>query len=151
MVPERQFAVIVLTNCGPNGEQLNSELVKWALEAYLGVVEAEPDVIDAPEELLADYAGEYDSIALAAHISPHEGGLLVKLSVKPEVLAEIGEIDQYDEPIPLGLIAGDGPEPTDRYVVTGGAMHGMRGYFSRDAERRVDSINLGGRRCDRVV
>ena len=36
MVPERDFAVIVLTNCGPNGEQLNTELVDWALEHYSG-------------------------------------------------------------------------------------------------------------------
>lgn len=146
LVPERRFGVIVLTNCGPNGEQLNSDLVKWALEAYLGVVEPEPDVIDADPDLLGQYAGDYDSAALAVAITGADGRLIVKLSVKPEVLAEVGEVDQFDAPIPLGLLAGG----ADRYVVTDGAMAGMRGYFSRDADGRVDSINLGGRRCDRL-
>jgi hypothetical protein len=29
-------------------------------------------------------------------------------------------------------------------------MKGMRGYFTRSADGDVDSINLGGRRCDRL-
>ena len=146
LVPERNFAVIVLTNCGPSGEQLNTELVDWALESYLGVVEPEPDVLDLASEALAEYIGTYDAIALSAQLTERAPHLVLQLSVKPEVLAETGELDQYDEPFVLGLV-GDGP---DQYVVTEGAMKGMRGYFTRDAANRVDSINLGGRRCDRL-
>jgi hypothetical protein len=72
--------------------------------------------------------------------------LVVELSVKPEMLAEVGEVDQHEEPVMIGLVA-DGP---DHYVVTEGAMKGMRGYFTRDGRGRVDSVNLGGRRCDRL-
>jgi hypothetical protein len=43
MVPERDFAVIVLTNCGPSGHQLNNEIVDWALKTYLDVVPLEPE------------------------------------------------------------------------------------------------------------
>lgn len=146
MVPERDFAVIVLTNCGPNGEQLNTELVDWALEAYVGVVEPEPQLraVDAAE--LAAYTGDFDAIALSAQLTAAGGRLMLQLSVKPEVLAETGDLDLYQEPIPLALVT-DGP---DQYVVTDGAMKGMRGYFTRDGDGRIDSINLGGRRCDRV-
>ena len=146
LVPERQFGVIVLTNCGPNGEQLNLEFVKWAMEAYLGLVEAEPDVVVAPADLLANYTGGYDSAALGVAITAAGGGLSVKIDIKPEALAEVGEIDQFDAPIPLALLAGD----DDRYIVTDGAMKGVRGYFTRGADGAVDSINLGGRRCDKL-
>jgi CubicO group peptidase (beta-lactamase class C family) len=147
LVPERNFAVIVLTNCGPSGEQLNTEIVDWALESYLDVVEPEPDLLDVTPETLAEYAGGYDAIALSAQITAESPRLVVQLSVKPEVLAETGELNQYEEPIPLGLVA-EGP---DQYVVTDGAMKGMRGYFTRDESGRIDSINLGGRRCDRLA
>ncbi len=40
MVPERNFAVVVLTNSVPNGAQLHGALVKWSLERYLGIVSA---------------------------------------------------------------------------------------------------------------
>lgn len=146
LVPERDFGVIVLTNCGPSGEQLNTELVDWALETCLGVVEPEPELLEVTAEMLAEYAGEYDAIALSAAITPRLPLLSVQLSVKPEVLAETGDLNQYEEPIIVGLVS-DGP---DQYVVTEGAMKGMRGYFTRDGSGRIDSVNLGGRRCDRV-
>jgi CubicO group peptidase (beta-lactamase class C family) len=147
LVPERGFGIAVLTNCGPNGEQLNTELVDWALEHYLGVVEAEPDLRDVDEATLDEYAGDYDAIGLSVQVSPRLPHLLVKLEIKPEVLAETGELAQFDEPIVLGLVT-DGP---DRYVVTEGAMKGMRGYFTRDGAGHVDGVNLGGRRCDRLA
>ena len=53
MVPERQFAIVGLTNCGPNGNQFLDELGRWALEAYLGIVERDPE----PLALGAERAG----------------------------------------------------------------------------------------------
>ena len=146
LVPERDFAVIVLTNCGPNGEQLNTELVDWALEHYLGVVEPEPDLRAVNDQELADYVGDFDAIALSAQLTARRPNLFLKLSVRPEVLAETGDLDPYEEPFTLGLL----DEARDQYVVTEGAMKGMRGYFTRDGSGQVDSINIGGRRCERV-
>jgi CubicO group peptidase (beta-lactamase class C family) len=146
LVPERDFAVIVLTNSGPGGEQLNTEVVDWALEHYLGVVEPAPDLLPVTEDTLGEYVGAYDAIALSVTIAPSLPNLEVRTSMKPEVLAELGEVNQDHEPLLLGLVT-DGP---DQYVVTEGAMKGMRGYFTRDGSGRVDSVNLGGRRCDRL-
>jgi CubicO group peptidase (beta-lactamase class C family) len=42
-VPERNFAVVSLSNAGPNGIPFNQAMLKWALEPYLGVVEREPE------------------------------------------------------------------------------------------------------------
>ena len=147
MVPERDFAVIVLTNSGPGGEQLNTEIVDWALENYLGVVEPEPELLPVTEDTLRQYTGEYDAIALSVTIAPRLPNLVVTMTVKPEVLAELGDVgEQDDTPLLLGLVT-DGP---DQYVVTEGAMKGMRGYFTRDDTGAVSSVNLGGRRCDRL-
>ena len=146
LVPERDFAVIVLTNSAPNGEQLNTELVDWALETYLGVVEPEPELRPVTPDALTEYAGEYDAIALSVTITPSLPNLVVRTSIKPEVLAELGEMAEDNEPFVLGLVT-DGP---DQYVVTEGAMKGMRGYFTRDGSGRINSVNLGGRRCDRL-
>lgn len=146
MVPERDFAVIVLTNCGPGGEQLNTDMVDWALENYLGVVEPEPELLPVNGDALDEYAGEYDAIALTVTITPHLPNLVVRMSVKPEVLAELGEVGEEEEPLLLGLVAGG----SDQYVVTDGVRKGMRGYFTRDGSGRINAVNLGGRRCDRL-
>ena len=37
MIPERGFAIISMTNAGPNGPVLNDRLWDWALEHYLGL------------------------------------------------------------------------------------------------------------------
>jgi CubicO group peptidase (beta-lactamase class C family) len=143
MVPERQFAVTVLTNCGPNGEQMNTELVDWALRAYLGVAEPEPQFLAASPELLAQYTGHYDdAIAMSVQISDGDGKLVAALTLKPEVLAEVGDQDRFDEPIVMGLLEGQ----PDRYVVSEGSMKGMRGYFDRDGDAGVSAVQLGGRR-----
>ncbi|HEX3786557.1 MAG TPA: serine hydrolase domain-containing protein [Pseudonocardiaceae bacterium] len=147
LVPERDFAVIVLTNCGPNGEQLNTELVDWALRTCLGVVEPEPEFLSATPATLDEYVGEYDAIAYSVRITPNVPRLTVEMAIKPEVLAELGDLGEQGEPIPVGLVA-DAP---DQYVVTEGAMKGMRGYFTRDGSGRINSVNLGGRRCDRLT
>lgn len=149
MVPERDFAVIVLTNCGPNGEELNTALVDWALEAYLGVAEPEPVIVEAGDARLAEYAGHYDdAVAMFADIEGRAGRLVTRLTIRPEVLAEAGDVDRYDEPIVLGLLDGDGDG--DRYVVTEGAFQGMRGRFTRAADGTVATVHLGGRRFVRT-
>lgn len=146
LVPERDFAVIVLTNSAPTGERLNTEIVDWALETYLGVVEPEPELRPVTPDALVEYSGEYDAIAMSVTITPNLPNLVVRMSIKPEVLAELGEVNDNEEPVLIGLLAGE----SDQYVVTEGAMKGMRGYFTRDGAGRIDSVNLGGRRCDRL-
>lgn len=147
LVPERDFAVIVLTNCGPNGDQLNNEIVDWALKTYLDVVAPEPEFVPSSASVLDEYVGDYDAVATTVTIRRHASDLLAQTSTKPEVLAEFPEaVDEKTEPLPLGLVTG-GP---DRYVVTEGPRKGMRGYFTRDGAGRIDSVNFGGRRCDRL-
>jgi CubicO group peptidase (beta-lactamase class C family) len=146
-VPARDFAVVVLTNSVPNGAQLHGRMVKWALERYLGVVEAEPEPIVMTDEELAEYTGEYRSISSIIRVTVEEGRLMVKIEPTPEALARLRERDREEPeeqpPIPLALHADD------RYTAAGGPAKGMRGYFVRDEAGAVSGIHLGGRLATR--
>lgn len=144
MVPERDFAISVMTNCGPNGSQLNEDLVKWALEAYIGVVDRDPDALELPASELAAYAGRYETIAAWADLSVEDGHLLVNVEIKPETkkqLMEEGFEEPEQPPIPIGLLPGE----DDRYIVIDGPAKGMRGYFMRDGDGRITGVHVGGR------
>ena len=148
-VPERNFAISLLTNCGPNGPQFNDEIEKWALEAYLGVIDKDPEPIGLGDAELAQYAGRYETIAVVCDITADAGGLVVKVEIKPEVLAtlkEQGEDVPDQPPIPIGLLGGDG----DRYIVTGGPAKGMKGYFVRSASGDIEAVHMGGRLATRT-
>ena len=149
MVPERSFAVTVLTNVDGAGSLLNEAAVKYALEAYLGVVAEEPEPVKLDDEALAAYVGRYETIAVWVDITAADGGLLADLEVKPETLEQLKQAGQDvpdQPPIPMGLLAG----ADDRYIVTGGDAKGMRGYFVRGADGNVESVHVGGRIAARV-
>jgi CubicO group peptidase (beta-lactamase class C family) len=145
LVPARNFAVIAMTNCGPNGSQLNHLLSQWSFEHYLGLREKEPELLSLPDEALSLYTGRYETIAAICTITAENGRLLATTEPKPEMVEVLGEQDD-EPPIPLALVAGEG----DTYVVSDGPAKGMRGYFRRDATGRVDGVHLGGRLAERV-
>jgi CubicO group peptidase (beta-lactamase class C family) len=151
MVPERRFAVVSLTNCGPNGAQFNRDLVRWAHQQYLGLIDDEPKPLTLADEALAEYTGRYETIAAVCDITIESGQLSAKVTVKPEAVAalrEAGSDEPEDQPpIPLALVDA-GP---DRYVVIDGAAKGMAGYFARDENGRIDGVHMGGRLANRTA
>ena len=150
MVPERGFAVTSLSNCGPNGPQLNKAITAWALEHFLGVVEQEPEPLSLTEQELTPYAGLYETIAAEVDIVVDGGRLAASIRIKPAMLAALRESDEQapdQPPVPLALLAGDG----DRYVVPAGDGKGMKGYFTRAVDGSVDGVHLGGRLATRTV
>lgn len=151
LVPERNFGYISMTNTGPGGSQLNHELEKWALEHYLGITDAEPEQLSLGDEALAAYAGRYETIAATVEIRAEAGRLNAQVDIKPEMLAVLREqgeeIPEEQPPFPLAILAGDG----DQYVVSDGPAKGMRGYFTRDADGKVQGVHLGGRLATRVA
>ena len=148
-VPERNFAIISMTNTGPGGSQLNTELEKWALEHYLGIVDVEPEQLSLADEALEIYTGRFETIAATVDLTAEAGRLLASVQMKPHfaaMLREQGE-DVPDEqpPLPLALLAGDG----DQYVIPEGPAKGMKGYFTRDDDGRVVGVHMGGRLATR--
>ncbi|MGH2685671.1 MAG: serine hydrolase domain-containing protein, partial [Actinomycetota bacterium] len=151
LVPEHDFALISMTNSGPNGNELNEALQRWALQEFLGIVERDPEPIALGDDELARYAGTYETIAATVEITPGDGGLVANASIKPEVLEQLREqaedLDEQQPPIPLGILPGEG----DRYVVTGGPAKGMKGYFVRDGSGAIEAVHLGGRLATRTT
>jgi len=147
MVPEKRFAVTSLTNCGPNGGELNERITRWAFEAYLGVEIKDPEPLRLTDDVLAGYVGRYETIAAIADLRAADGLLIIDITIRPEVLEQLGEDAADEPPVPIGILPGDG----DRYIVPDGPAKGMKGYFTRDASGKVDGIHLGGRYAQRVA
>ena len=150
LVPERDFGVISMTNCGPNGPVLNHAIVRWALEHFLDVVEVEPEPIRLPDAELSPYTGRFETIAAIVDMTAHDGRLLAQVTIKPEMAAalrESGEEVPEQAPISLAILAGQ----PDRYIVDEGDAKGMKGYFSRAEDGTVDGVHLGGRLATRTA
>jgi CubicO group peptidase (beta-lactamase class C family) len=146
MVPERRFAITSLTNCGPNGQELNELIIRWAFQTYLGVEVKDPEPLHLDEATLSAYAGRYETIAAVFDVTVGGGSLVLEYTIRPEVLAQLGEEAPDDPPDPLGILPGEG----DRYVVTDGPAKGERGYFSRGHDGSIDGMHAGGRYATRI-
>jgi CubicO group peptidase (beta-lactamase class C family) len=142
IVPERSFAVTVLTNWG-TGMQVNRELVKWAKETYLGLAEEEPPTVALDEAALRPFTGRYVSDMWIIDISPSgDGGLTAKLSFPPAALETHKAIsDEPPEPLPGFTIRMTGDE---QFTVSDGQFKGMKGSFVR-TDGRITGINFTGR------
>lgn len=145
LVPARDFAVISMANCGPNGSELNHRLTTWALEHYLSLEEKDPEPRPVDHEALAAYAGRYETIAAVCTITAEGERLVARMAPKEQMVAVLGEADD-DPPIPLMLVTGEG----DPFVVPDGPAKGMRGYFTRGGDGAVAGVHLGGRLAERV-
>ncbi|MGH2444015.1 MAG: serine hydrolase, partial [Chloroflexota bacterium] len=147
MVPDRDFAVVVLTNSVPNGAQLHGAVVTWALERYLDVSEPEPEPLTLTEDQLLEYAGEYVTIGTVVQVALEEGKLLVRSEPNAEARQKAREAGEEEDeqmpPFPIAVLAND------KYVVDGGPAKGMRGFFARDEAGMLTGINLGGRLATR--
>jgi hypothetical protein len=143
-VPERDFAISTLTNCGPNGSEFNTKVVQWALEAYAGVIDKDPEPIALSEAELAQYTGTYETIAVWVDLTAKAPNIEVNVRIKPETLAQMiadGEEPPEPIPIPLAILPGEG----DRYIVPEGPAKGMKGYFMRNAAGEIEAVHVGGR------
>lgn len=151
MVPARNFAVISMANCGPNGPQLNTALTTWALEHYLGLREDEPEPLVLGDDTLSAYAGRYETIASVCTITAEDGRLVARIERKPEMSAALREAGSEPDdqlPLPLALVAGE----RDPFIVPEGPAKGMRGYFSRaPGDGHIDGVHLGGRLAERIA
>ena len=150
MVPERDFALISMTNCGPNGAEFNHKLQRWALEHYLGVRDDDPTPVDRSEGELEPYTGRYETIASEVEVTISGGGLSAQVKRKEETTAALREADESgtppeQPPFPIAMLEGG-----DGFVVSEGPGKGMRGYFTRNAEGDISGMHLGGRLTRRL-
>jgi CubicO group peptidase (beta-lactamase class C family) len=144
MVPSCRFAVVSATNCGPNGLWFNQDVVRWALSAYAGLEEPEPEPVADPERALA-FAGTYENEAMRAAITTSGGKLVLDLSFTPAGRERMGEEVPDFPPSELGLLADK-----DQYILLTGPFKGFRGAFLCDDAGEAAAFELVGRVYPRV-
>ncbi|QCX74495.1 Beta-lactamase [Streptomyces sp. YIM 121038] len=148
VVPERNFAVVALSNAGPDGYTCNQSVVKWALEHYLGVVGKEPEPLPYDDGPARRVAGRYDIDAMYVDVAADGTRLTLAVEIKPEIReASDEEMPPGYPPAAIAFLPGG----RDEYLVLEGGLKGERGYFSRDADGTVTGIDLGGRLFARVA
>ncbi|MEW2354321.1 serine hydrolase domain-containing protein [Spirillospora sp. NPDC029432] len=148
LVPERDFAVVVASNEGPDrGLELNQAIVHWALEHYLGVIDRAPEPLPFDAERAREVVGDYANEMMTITIDTDASGLTIACAIKPELRAASDAEMPADLPAAgLGLLPGDG----DEYIVTGGGLTGQRGFFTRDRNGAIIGADLAGRLFSRV-
>ncbi|MEU7900473.1 serine hydrolase domain-containing protein [Nonomuraea sp. NPDC049152] len=148
LVPERNFAVVVMSNANPDGIPCNQAVVRWALQHYLGVTDADPEPAPYDDTRAREIVGRYENEVMTLAVTADGAGLTLEVLIKPEIRenSEV-ELPADHAPFPFGLLPGD----TDEYVITDGAFTGQRGFFSRDDTGAITGVDLAGRPFTRTV
>ncbi|MGW2269424.1 serine hydrolase domain-containing protein [Streptomyces yangpuensis] len=148
IVPERDFAVVVLSNSAPNSILFNQAVVRRVLETGPGLVDRDPEPLPYDPARAPEIVGRYDNDAIAVVIAADATGLTLEVGIKPEIRAgSEGEMPADYPPESIGLLPGDG----DEYIVTSGGLRGQRGFFTRDTTGTVVAVDLAGRLFGRVA
>jgi CubicO group peptidase (beta-lactamase class C family) len=147
-VPERDFAVAVLSNAGPDGGlAVNQAVVRFALEHYLSVTDRDPEPLPYDPAQAAEIAGSYENDMMTLTFRTDGAGVTVECTIKPEIRAATDtELPPDLPPADLGLLPGDAGE----YIITSGGLKGQRGFFTRDHNGHITAADLAGRKFTRV-
>ncbi len=147
IVPERAFAVVALSNAGPDGIPFNKEVIRWALQTFLGVTDRDPEPLPYDEARANEIIGSYENDVMTLTITKEGAGLRLEVLLKPAIRAAADkELPPDHAPFDFGLLPGD----ADEYIITGGAFKGQRGFFTRDERGKVVGVDLAGRLFNRV-
>src|ERR1039457_691915 len=101
-VPERGFAVVALSNAGPDGIPFNQAVVRWALENYLGVTDRDPEPVPYDEARAREFAGHYENDAMDVDIAADGAVMTLAADIKPQIRAAA------DEELPSGYPREEG-------------------------------------------
>ena len=147
IVPERNFAVVSLSNAGPDGIPFNQEIVSFALENELGLVDRDPEPIPFDAAGAKEIAGTYANEMMTFTIDTVGDRLRLEVRIKPEIRAAAEKAPPPDpSPCDFGLLPGN----RDEYIITSGAFKGHRGFFTRDTSGTIVGVDLAGRLFSRA-
>jgi hypothetical protein len=146
-ISERNFAVVSLSNAGPDGIPFNQAAVSFALEHYLGLVDRDPEPIPFDAVRAQEFAGTYANEMMTCTIDTVGARFRLELRIKPEIRAAAEKAPPPDpSPCDFGLLPGS----SDEYIINDGAFKGQRGFFTRDKSGTVVGVDLAGRLFSRV-
>jgi hypothetical protein len=135
MAPDAGFAITVLTN-SMAGARLHTNAVKFALERYLGVTDADPEPIEAPRTQLEAFTGQYEGAMQDLEVKLDDEGL--SLTMTPNESAP--RLSETAPPVQTYRIAACG---SDRFVGTSGLAQGNEGELLRAADGSVAWLRWG--------
>ncbi|MFD5090971.1 serine hydrolase [Amycolatopsis thailandensis] len=138
MIPEREFAVTVLTNSGGGGA-LGTAVLHWATEHIANLAPPSPrQAIAVPVSRLADYTGRFETGDLAIDIT-RSGDVLRAQMVLPE---DAG----VTAPPPFEIAFVD----DDVFARAADTRH-RSGRFHRNEHGKVTLVEIGGRTAMRDI
>jgi CubicO group peptidase (beta-lactamase class C family) len=137
MVPERGFAVVVLTN-GHRGAELHGAVGGAALREYLGLAPQRDPLPAMDEAALRPYVGRYDAVLTDVELSLREGGLVLNVVRRADLM---GARPEAPWPPPV-RVAFEGP---DKLFAQDPPYKGTKGDFLRDDEGQIVWFRWGGR------
>jgi CubicO group peptidase (beta-lactamase class C family) len=138
LVPERQFALAILTNASTGGDLLE-EVTWWALEHYLNLKKPEKVYQERTPEQLGSYAGHYTSTSALADLTVRDGTLMLGVR-DSESMRE--RLENPTPPRPPSSVAFYG---ADEIVATDGPLKGVTADFLRHPDGSIAWLRLGGR------
>lgn len=147
MVPERRFAVVALSNAGPDGIPFNRAIIRWALKTYARLIDRDPEPLPYDATRTQEIVGQYENDVMTVTIGTDKARLTLEVLIKPEIRAAAEKEPPPDHaPFELGLLHGK-----DEYIITSGAFTGQRGFFTRDERGAVVGVDVAGRLFNRVA
>jgi CubicO group peptidase (beta-lactamase class C family) len=128
--PDREFAVVVFTNSGGGGT-VTLEVTRRALKEYLEIEIRDPEPLEASEETLASYAGEYSRPFADIHLGMLGGRLIGQAIIKMGFPDKDSPPPPAPPPFTLGLIE------EDRLIVLDGPMKSSTAEIIRKADGSI--------------
>lgn len=120
VVPERDAAIVVLTNSSPTGRELAEQIVRQTLETRFGLVARPPEPLMLSQEDLAAYTGIYRTEGIELRVVVEGGGLVIWGTLSDDDAP--GETLEF----PISMLADE------RFLVVDGPFTDMPGQFSRE-------------------
>jgi hypothetical protein len=138
LVPERDFAIAVLTNADRGGE-LCGEVTDWAFKNLLALEQPEPSLLDLSREQLATYVGRYETRLNGIELTLRDTGLMAQVTPKGGFPAKDSPPRPAPPPTRVAFFA------SDRIVSLDSPWTGGRAEFLRGPDGQIDWLRWGGR------
>ena len=139
LAPEAGFALAILTNHSPAGNDVLRDVSRLALRVYLGIEARDPEPRKVSHEQLSEYAGVYANPWAQLNVRTGDGRLVVHTTFKAGFPTK--DTPPLPAPPPAKLALYD----TDRVFVSEGPFTGSCGDFLRHDDGRIIWFRSGGR------
>jgi CubicO group peptidase (beta-lactamase class C family) len=139
LAPEAGFALAILTNHSPAGNDVLRDVTRLALQLYLGIETRNPEPREVSHERLSEYTGVYANPWAELELRTGESRLIAHTTFKAGFPTK--DTPPLPAPPPATLAFYD----TDRIFISEGPLSGSYGDFVRDDDGRIAWFRSGGR------